>query len=85
MSIKEVVSLNFVLMKIFAIRPSKKKNPVLRARPTAFFPFLNFFFKKKKFKISCFWTKISMKNCERSEQEKIMILTFSGNFEYEKF
>ena len=49
-----------------------------------FFPicwFFIFYFNKKIAKSAVFWTNIWMKNCERSEQEKIKILKlFAGKF-----
>ena len=65
-----------------AIRPRKKK-PCSTGATDHFFPicWFLFFFTEKNVKSAVFWTKISMKNCERSEQEKIMIFKlFSGNF-----
>ena len=78
-------SKTFLYLKQLFNGKAKKKKPCSTSATDRFFPICWIFFflnEKKSGKISrFFWTKIGMKNCERSQQEKIMIFKlFSGNF-----
>ena len=61
---------------------AKKKNPVLRARPTAFSPFAYFFFNKKMVKSADYWTKYLN---EKLRTKREILKLFSGNFSNKMF